>query len=130
MPGKNRAPKSDVTLYKQLGQRMQQARQGAQGGKGYTQEELAKILDVTPITLSRWETGTRSPSFEMLEKFANEVSKPLSYFFEPEPQESDYMQILFKMAKDLDETDLKEIVEYTRYRYQRWYNEHRNTEES
>ncbi len=129
MPSKNRAPKSEFMLYKQLGQRMQQARQEARGGKGYKQEELAQILDVTPITLSRWETGTRSPSFEMLEQFANAVGKSLSYFFEPEPQENDYMQALFRMAKELDETDLKEIVEYTRYRYQRWYNEN-DTEES
>lgn len=130
MPSTDRAQNSGGMLYKQLGQRMQQARQEARGGKGYKQEELAKLLDVTPITLSRWETGTRSPSFEMLEQFANAVGKALSYFFEAEPQEKDHMQALFRMAKELDENDLKEIVEYTRFRYQRWYSEHKDAEES
>lgn len=34
---------------------------------GYSQGQLAKALDVSVVTVSRWETGTRSvPSFLML----------------------------------------------------------------
>ena len=34
--------------------------------KGYTQEKLAKKLDVTPQTVSRWECGTSLPDVMLL----------------------------------------------------------------
>jgi transcriptional regulator with XRE-family HTH domain len=109
----------DRPLHELLGSRMQQARLDA----GYTQEELAQKLGVTPITLSRWETGARYPSFEMLERFAEAVDKPLPFFFEREPRESEALQALFRMANELRDEQLEEILEYIRLRRRRWYNE-------
>lgn len=37
---------------------------------GLTQAELASALGVTRITVARWETGIRIPSFLMLNKIA------------------------------------------------------------
>lgn len=35
---------------------------------GYTQEEIAKILGISQITISRYEKGTREPDIETLGK--------------------------------------------------------------
>ena len=35
---------------------------------GLTQRELARRLRVDPVTISRWETGTRSPDKHSLER--------------------------------------------------------------
>jgi len=48
---------------------------------GYSQSELAKVLDVIPLTVSRWERGVREiPSFlhlalECIEKKGGEQKK-------------------------------------------------------
>lgn len=113
--------KSAQSIYKRVGNRMQQARQQARGGKGYTQQELASLLDVSSVTLSRWETGSRNPSFEVLERFAQLVEKPLSFFFEEEPQEDTYDQLLLRITDKLDEEEKQDILAYARFRYERWY---------
>jgi transcriptional regulator with XRE-family HTH domain len=118
--------KISATIYQRVGQRMQQARQGSRGGKGYTQQEVASLLDVSPITLSRWETGTRNPSFEVLERFGQIVEKPLSFFFEEEPQEDEYAQMLLRITNQLDQTEKEDILAYARFRYERWYNNLKN----
>lgn len=38
---------------------------------GFTQEEVAKFLAVTNITISRWETGRVQPSIETLKRLSN-----------------------------------------------------------
>jgi transcriptional regulator with XRE-family HTH domain len=108
-------------IYKRIGERMQQARREARGGRGYTQQEMARLMDVTPITLSRWETGTRQPSFAALTRFAELVGKPMAYFFEEEPQQDDYSQALLRIMDDLTDDDRKEIVNFARFRYKQWY---------
>lgn len=108
-------------VLKRIGDRMQKARLGARDGKGFTQQELASLLKVTSITLSRWETGNRNPSFEVLKKFANEVEKPMAYFFEEETQESDSLHALFRSAKNLTDEDLEEALNYINYLYEKSY---------
>lgn len=113
--------KNDQTIYERLGQRMQEARQGARGGKGYTQQELAALLQVTPVTLSRWETGTRHPSFNVIEAFAKIVEKPLQYFFEEEPRQDEFSQMLLRITDQLGQEEKEDILAYARFRYERWY---------
>ena len=43
----------------------------ARAKKGLSQEQLAEILDITSTHISYLETGTKSPSIEMLVKLAN-----------------------------------------------------------
>jgi transcriptional regulator with XRE-family HTH domain len=38
--------------------------------RGLTQVELADRLDVHQVAIARWETGTRRPGVEMLERLA------------------------------------------------------------
>lgn len=47
-----------------IGERIKLLRTGA----GLSQFGLAKILDVHPVTISGWETGTRKPDLEMIGK--------------------------------------------------------------
>ena len=114
--------RSSSTIYRRVGERMQRARQEAKGGQGYTQQELATLLEVSSVTLSRWETGARNPSFELLERFAQIVGRPLSYFFEEEPQQDEFAQMLLRITDQLGEEEKDDILAYARLRYERWYN--------
>ena len=37
----------------------------------FSQEDLAKITNLAPSTISGWETNYRQPTFEYIEKIAN-----------------------------------------------------------
>lgn len=39
--------------------------------KGYTQKDLARVLNVKPATISAWEVGRNEPSIEMLKQLAD-----------------------------------------------------------
>jgi transcriptional regulator with XRE-family HTH domain len=47
--------------------------------KGYNQNELARILGVTPLTYYRWENGIFQPSNEMLVKLADALETTTDY---------------------------------------------------
>ena len=49
-----------------FGQRLREVRQE----RGFTQQQLAALLQVNQITISTWERGTREPSIEMIKKIA------------------------------------------------------------
>jgi transcriptional regulator with XRE-family HTH domain len=49
-----------------VGERLRVARRGA----GLTQKQLAELLGVEPITVSRWERGVTSPSLPRLRRIA------------------------------------------------------------
>lgn len=56
---------------------MKQARETAR----LSQEELAERVDLTRLTIARYESGRLKPSFERLLPIANAVSRPLWWFF-------------------------------------------------
>lgn len=45
----------------------------------YTQEEIARIINKTPQTYSRYETGTLKPDIDTLIKLADQYKVPLDY---------------------------------------------------
>ena len=47
--------------------------------KGYNQNELAKLLGITPVTYYRWENGIYQPSNEMLVKLADVLQTTTDY---------------------------------------------------
>lgn len=64
--------------YKQImGTRIKELRKRA----GFTQAQLAEILNVDFKYVSRLETGYSTPSFSMLEKMSNALNTELSEFF-------------------------------------------------
>jgi len=68
-----------------IGMRIQQAREEL----GITQQELAARLGCTQAALSNYELGKRRLYLANLERIANALAKPLSYFTEPAADEDD-----------------------------------------
>jgi transcriptional regulator with XRE-family HTH domain len=50
---------------------------------GLTQKELCQTLDITEMTIYRWENGKSIPRLDKLEKLAELAQKPLYWFFLP-----------------------------------------------
>ncbi len=59
-----------------ISNRIRQARRES-GKKGI---DIARAMDVSTQTVSRWEHGTRRPTLENLEQLATLTGKPLIYF--------------------------------------------------
>jgi transcriptional regulator with XRE-family HTH domain len=75
--------------YKKLGKRIQRAREEA----GLNQEQLAGILGCSQPTLSNYEKGKSRIYLAQLQKVADALNKPITYFLEAmEPAEAE-MQI-------------------------------------
>ena len=53
--------------------------------RGFSQEQLAKVLHVSKSTVAMWETGQRLPSVEKYEEIANIISMLIWIFFMVEP---------------------------------------------
>lgn len=45
----------------------------------YTQADMAKIMQVSQVSISNWERGAKEPSFETLIKLANLFGKTTDY---------------------------------------------------
>ena len=61
-----------------MGQKIVLARLTLQLG----QKDLAKLLDVHQVIISRWENNKVIPTNKNLQKLSNILNKPVSYFFE------------------------------------------------
>ncbi len=75
----------------------------------YTQEELAKKLDISRQAVSKWETGTAVPDLEVLLKISKLYGLTINEILEPSIQAkriSDFEQISI-----IPENELKEILE-------------------
>ena len=56
----------DQELLREVGRRVAKAR----ADRGFTQERLAEVVGIEPVTLSRWETGHRALSLSTLAAIA------------------------------------------------------------
>lgn len=63
-----------------LGDRMAKARSHA----GYSQQEMADQLHVSRVTLSRYESGDRTPNKELVQALADATGVPVSWFYQDE----------------------------------------------
>ena len=68
-----------------IGMRIQHAREEL----GITQQELAAKLGCTQAALSNYELGKRRLYLANLERIADALGKPISYFTEPAADEDD-----------------------------------------
>jgi len=105
----------DLTHY--VGERIRELRNSYGGGKGVSQEALAKALKTTANTVSRWETATYRPNLEDLDALSRFFGVSILEFFpkEGEPIETK-VSALLRAAKDLPEEDLDELQKYAEYR--------------
>lgn len=100
-----------------IGRRIRELRQAYGSEGGLSQEALAKRLDVTPNTVSRWETGTYKPDINDLEKLSRCFGVSILEFFpQPEVLQDAPVMALLRAAKDLPVEDIEEIRKYAEFR--------------
>lgn len=61
-----------------LGDRIREARKRV----GINQDELARRIDVNPVSISYWESGKREVRMSTLERIAEALDTPLHFFYE------------------------------------------------
>ena len=116
---------------KTMGTRLKELRLNA----GYTGEEVGRMLQVSKSAISMWEKDLRSPSADLIERFADiygvstdyiitgrESNTPKGYYYDQEAAEyAEYLRtrphakILFSASKDMTKEDMEEAVRYIEY---------------
>lgn len=116
---------------KTMGTRLKELRMNA----GYTGEEVGRMLQVSKSAISMWEKNLRSPSADLIERFADiygvstdyiitgrESNAPKGYYHDQEAAEyAEYLRtrphakILFSASKDMTKEDMEEAVRYIEY---------------
>lgn len=59
--------------------------------KKYTQKELAEKIGLAKTSITNYETGTREPSFEILQNIANALEVDIQTFFKEKVDASDFL---------------------------------------
>lgn len=77
--------------------------------KGYTQSELAEMLDVSRQSVSHWELGTIRPSTLRLKKLSELYSVPLEILLDDEADVQRYLEHTEVGAKEILEQENTEI---------------------
>lgn len=92
---------------KKLGQRIKEARQARQ----LRQADLAKLVGVSPQSISAFESGQIPPAREYIEKIAYHTQKPIHFFTGQKVAEA--LARVEQLRKELDELHqiLSQIVE-------------------
>ena len=72
--------------------------------RGITQEELAKVMNITDVHLRRLESGIRGPSIELLIEFASYFQVSLDYLIiGKESREDEVKDELNEIKNHLDQ---------------------------
>lgn len=109
-----------MELLEYVASRIRKLRESHDGGRGLSQQELAKKLEIAANTVSRWETGTYKPSLADLDKLARFFGVPITTFFSEAPDaENDTLRALLRTAKELTPDDQKELQRYAEFRHAR-----------
>src|SRR5258708_38948509 len=75
-------------IYTSVGKALRNLRVSFEG-RGLSQAELGRALNIPANTISRWETGTYKPSLEDLEVLARYFGVPIAHLFsEAQPSRS------------------------------------------
>lgn len=108
-----------MSLIDHVARKIRALRQSQAGGKGISQEALARGVGVQTNTVSRWETGTYKPSIEDLERLARFFGVSILEFFpkqEGGPVEREPVAALLRAAQELPDEDLEELRQYAEFR--------------
>lgn len=100
-----------------IADRIRELRNNHGGGKGISQEALAKAIKTAANTISRWETGIYRPSVEDLDKLSRFFGVSILEFFpkDDSPVESK-VSALLRAARDLPEEDIDELQKFAEFR--------------
>lgn len=113
----------DTDLFEYIGHRIRSLRIGYRNNGSLSQRELARIIEVSPNTISRWETGTYRPSVSDLSKLAHFFGVPIASFFPQDPSLANPKRDqLLQVLQSLPSDDIEEAVKYAEFR-KRYRNE-------
>ncbi len=102
------------SVYQKIGQKIAELR-GNFGGKGISQEALAKAVKTTPNTISRWEKSVYRPSADDLFKLSKFFGVSIAAFF-PDMELNEKQEALLSATGDLDGKEMDELIEYAKFR--------------
>jgi len=96
-------------LSKHIGNKIKELRTAT----GMKQTDLAKALDVTPNTVSRWEGAVNQPSVTELDRLSRVLGQPIWAFLPSELKPAtEEQQLLLSATGDLPAEDLEELRRY------------------
>lgn len=101
------------SLYGYIGTKIRELRR-RYGGKGLSQEALAKYMHTTANTISRWETAAYKPSVRDLHSLARFFGVSISVFF-PDTENA-RLHALASATGDLSDHDIQDLAEYAQFR--------------
>ena len=78
-------------------------------GHSYTQDDLAKKLNISRQAVSKWETGTAIPDLEVLLKISKLYDITINDLLEPKIQPQKITD--FEQISTISEKELKEVLE-------------------
>ena len=83
-----------------IGKRLKEARQDA----GLSQEQLGVRAgieeDSASARMNRYERGTRSPGFELLQRIGNVLDLPVTYFYSSDDAEAQLLIAFHRMSSE------------------------------
>jgi len=101
---------SMTEIYKTIGEKIKELR------STLSQEELAIELEISPNTLSRWETGTYKPKAADLDTLSRHFRVPITVFFPDLEPSSERVEALTSATGGLSDDDFDEVLRYAEFR--------------
>ncbi len=102
------------SIYQQIGLKIAELRTNF-GGKGISQEALAKAVKTTSNTISRWEKSVYRPSADDLFKLSKFFGVSIAVFF-PGVELNPKQEALLSATGDLNGNEMDELIEYATFR--------------
>ena len=85
--------------------------------KKITQTELANLINKTPSSIQKYEYGLTSIPFEVLEKIAKVLGKPLSFFL-PIPNIEEFVDTVVKLHDKYGTSNIEmKLIDFKNYIY-------------
>lgn len=96
----------------ELGTRLRKAREYI----GLTQEDVARLMDVSRVIITNIEAGTRKVSAEELSKFAKIYGWTMEDLLEGEKEEQENVQMFARSFSELSDVDQEEIINLIKFK--------------
>ncbi|MCA9375284.1 helix-turn-helix transcriptional regulator [Candidatus Dojkabacteria bacterium] len=116
-------------LNKKVGINLKKARKEV----GLTQVDLAKRMNMSPMMISRYEVGLNSIPYKRIERIAQILGKPVSYFFDGKVEKREYKlaeSIVTQAPKDMlafslgKNANKQEAIKEAIQQMKNWYKKH------
>ncbi len=78
---------------------------------GYSMQDLATLLDISPQAVSQFEVGRSLPGDATIRKMTDILNFPFSYFSKPMPEQSTQSAVLFRANKNITKKQLNALEE-------------------